>query len=135
MNIYFKYTFMCVSTLATISITMLALDAIYISTIYSGFNKMVQNIQGSALSLAPIGAVACYIALIFGIYYFIIKDKRSPLDAGLLGLVIYVVYESTSYATLKNWDAKIAILDSVWGFALFYLTTVIVYWMKDQFRF
>jgi uncharacterized membrane protein len=117
-------------TLFAILVSLLALDAVYLSMIYTMFGQMIQGIQGSAMTLNVWGAVLCYAALTFGLYYFIIREKRSPLEAGLLGLVIYTVYETTSLATLKKWDPKVALMDSVWGFALFYLTTMVVYYVS-----
>jgi uncharacterized membrane protein len=96
------------------------------------FGSMIERIQGTALSLNIWAAALCYIALTFGLYYFIIREKRSPLDAGLLGLVIYTVYETTSMATVKKWDKNVAIIDSLWGFALFYLVTTAVYFVETR---
>jgi uncharacterized membrane protein len=119
--------------LLAILVSLLALDAVYLSFIYATFGQMIRGIQGSAMTLNVWGAVLCYAALTFGLYYFIIREKRSPLDAGLLGLVIYAVYETTSLATLKKWDPKVALMDSVWGFVLFYLATTAVYLAEKQF--
>lgn len=116
--------------LIAILVSLLALDAVYLSMIYTMFGKMIQGIQGSAMTLNVWGAVLCYAALTFGLYYFIIREKRSAFDAGLLGLVIYAVYETTSLATLKKWDPKVAFIDSVWGFGLFYLATTAVYFLE-----
>jgi uncharacterized membrane protein len=98
------------------------------------FGQMIQGIQGSAMSLNIWGAVLCYAALTFGLYYFIIREKRSAFDAGLLGLVIYAVYETTSLATLKKWDPMVALIDSVWGFVLFYLVTTAVYFLQKNLQ-
>ena len=115
--------------LAAILIVMVAVDAVYLSAIYGAFEKMVVGIQGSSIKLRSLGAVVCYAALTLGLWYFIVKDRRPATDAAILGGVVYAVYESTSYATLKGWDAKIFVLDSVWGAALFYIVTSIVYWL------
>jgi uncharacterized membrane protein len=120
-----------VFTLLIILVSLLALDAVYLSAIYTTFDQMIQGIQGSAMTLNGWGAVLCYAALTFGLYYFIIREKRSPLDAGLFGLVIYAVYETTSLATLKKWDPMVALMDSVWGFVLFYLATTVVYFVSQ----
>ena len=60
-----------------------------------------------------------------GINYFIIKPNRSIQDAFLLGLVIYIVYETTNYALINMWDLNNALIDSIWGGALFGLTAFI----------
>ena len=73
-----------------------------------------------------LGAALCYIFLIVGINYFIIKPKRSVSDAFLLGIVIYGVYETTSLALLKNWSILTVIIDTLWGGLLFAATTYVV---------
>ena len=91
------------------------------------FNKQIIAVQGSPVVFNAYATILCYIALIFGIYYFIIREKKSILDAFLLGIVIYAVYETTTLALLKNWAYKTAIIDTMWGGTLFALTTFIVY--------
>jgi uncharacterized membrane protein len=98
------------------------------------FNKQVVAVQGSPVVMDVYAAILCYIALIFGIYYFIIREKKSILDAFLLGIVIYAVYETTTLALLKNWTYKTAIIDTAWGGTLFALTTFIVYALTKQFK-
>ena len=58
--------------------------------------------------------------------YFIIIPKKSHIDAFVLGLVIYGVYEGTNYAILKKWPLKIVIMDTLWGGILFALTSFFV---------
>ena len=93
----------------------------------SMFNKQIIAVQGSPIVFNVYAAILCYISLIFGIYYFIIREKKSILDAFLLGVVIYAVYETTTLSLLKNWTYKTAIIDTIWGGTLFALTTFIVY--------
>jgi len=109
------------------SAVFLGLDALYLNTTSSMFSALVQRIQKAPMKLNPLGAVLCYVALITGIYYFIIKDRRSVFEAGLLGLIIYVVFETTNYAIFKDWSMQAVVLDSAWGGVLFALTTWIVY--------
>ena len=115
--------------IAAILVLLLVVDAAYISTIYSAFGKMIQRVQGSPLSLNIMGAIVCYAALTGVLYYFIVKPKRPATDAAILGTAIYAVYESTNYATLKSWDYQIATIDTVWGGALFYIVTSLVYFI------
>lgn len=117
--------------LAAILVLLLVIDGIYLQFIYRGFTDMIRNVQGGqSLKLRLTGAVICYLALAGLLYYFIVKSGKSAFDAGLLGFGTYAVYESTSYALLKDWDWKIAVIDSLWGGALFYLTTSILYLTK-----
>jgi uncharacterized membrane protein len=72
------------------------------------------------------GVVACYLFLIIGLNYFIIKPKKSVSDAFLFGLVVYGVYETTNYALFNKWSIYTVIMDTLWGGILFALTTYIV---------
>ena len=116
--------------LIAILVLLLAFDAIYLQFIYGGFSKMIHDIQGSAMKLRWEGAVVCYLVLTGLLYYFIVREGRPAFDAALLGFGTYAVYESTSYALLKDWNMQIAVIDSLWGGALFYLVTSVVYWLK-----
>ena len=106
---------------------MLFLDFIYLSAFSNFFNKMIQSIQGSRIKFKPVGAILCYILLIFGLNYFIIAPKRSLQDAFLLGLVIYGVYETTNYTIIQKWSPQAVALDTLWGGILMALTTKITY--------
>ena len=90
------------------------------------FNNQVQRIQGSPIKINYLGTALCYIFLIIGINYFIIKPHKSVNDAFLLGIIIYGVYETTSYALLKNWSIITVIIDTLWGGLLFATTTYLV---------
>ena len=113
--------------LLVILASLLVLDAIYIGAQYSYLSKMYASIQHSPLKLNPVGAVLCYIFLVFLLYYFILSKKRKIFDAFLLGLCVYGVYETTNYATLTNWPIYMLVADTLWGGILFAITAKIYY--------
>jgi uncharacterized membrane protein len=90
------------------------------------FSKQIVQVQGSPLVMDFFAGILCYIALAIGLYYFVLREKRSILDAFLLGIVIYAVYETTTKALLKKWSYKIVIMDTLWGGILFTLTTFVL---------
>lgn len=108
----------------------IAIDAIYLTSMSGFFNKLVKNIQGEKIKFRILGAIICYIFLIFGLNHFIISQNKSPFEASLLGLVIYGVYDSTNYAIFDKWSLEALALDTIWGGVLFYLTTYITYKLK-----
>jgi len=116
-----------VKTLSIISVIMLTLDFIFLSANQKMFEIQIADVQRVSLQFRPMGAILCYIALVFGLYYFIIKTNRSPLDAFLLGLVINAVYEGTTYSIMKKWKWQIVVMDTLWGGVLLSLTTIITY--------
>ena len=108
------------------AIVFISIDFIYLSTIKGYFENQIKSVQGSYPTMNFLGIALCYIFLIVGINYFIIKPHKSISDAFLLGIVIYGVYETTNYALLKNWSIITVIMDTLWGGILFALTTFIV---------
>ena len=109
------------------SILFLLLDSVYLNTMKPHFDTRITKIQGNPIKFRLSGAIMCYAFLLFGLYHFILKEKRSVLDAFYLGLVIYSVYESTNYAIIENWELWSVAIDSLWGGILFALTTYLTY--------
>jgi uncharacterized membrane protein len=108
-------------------VVLLLLDAAYISLTKSLWDVQIATIQRVSMQIRVLGAIVCYTLLILGLYYFILRTRRSPFDAFLLGILVYGVFDSTNYAMFKKWDWKIAGMDTLWGGAVFAMTTIAVY--------
>ena len=108
------------------AIVFVVIDSIYLNLISKYFSNQVKAVQGSPIKMNILATLLCYIFLIFGINYFIIKPNRSIQDAFLLGLVIYGVFETTNMALFSKWSWLTVIIDTLWGGILFALTTYIV---------
>jgi len=108
------------------AILFISIDFVYLMMIPGFFNSQIQRVQGSPIKVNYLGAALCYIFLIVGINYFIIKPRKSVSDAFLLGIVIYGFYETTNYALLKNWSIWTVIIDTLLGGTLFAATTYAV---------
>ena len=108
------------------AIIFVLLDSIYLNFIKDYFSKQITLIQGSNIQMDLLATLICYIFLIFGINYFIIKPRRSVQDAFLLGIIIYGVFETTNKALFNKWSWVTVIIDTLWGGILFALTTYIV---------
>ena len=108
------------------AIIFIVLDFVYLNLIKGYFDNQIKMVQGSPIKINYLGAALCYILLIFGINYFIIKPRKSVSDAFLLGIIIYGVYETTNLALFKNWSILTVIIDTLWGGLLFAATTYIV---------
>jgi len=115
------------------AVIFLTFDFMYLNLISSYFRSQIQRVQGSAMQMNYLGVVLCYLFLIIGINYFIIKPHKSVSDAFLLGLVIYGVYETTNYALFKNWSIITVIIDTLWGGTLFAITTYIINMLRGIF--
>ncbi len=116
-----------VKSFLIITVIMLILDSIYLYTFSNFFNNVVSKVQGSKLTINLLGATLCYMFLVYGLNYFIISRKKPLMDAFILGIIIYGVYETTSYALLDKWSPLAVILDTFWGGVLFTLTSYFAY--------
>ena len=105
---------------------LVAIDFAFLSVIKGYYARQIAAVQGSPMVVNLFGAVVTYVFLIFGLNYFIIRPGRSAQDAFLLGLVVYGVYDFTSLALLSKWQLTTAVIDTLWGGTLFYLTTKLV---------
>jgi uncharacterized membrane protein len=126
------------------ALILLLLDAIYLYCIRHYFNNQVQKVQGLPIQVNYYGAAMCYVILILGLNYFIIRnlhdvsknqndEQKQILDAFLLGILIYGVYETTNLAILQNWSMKTVIIDTLWGGILLASTTAIIYALQTKF--
>lgn len=106
---------------------LLVLDALYITLTADIFRQQIASIQRVALQPNYLGAFICYFLLITGLYYFILKPHKSPMDAFLLGILIYGVFDSTNLALFKKWTLQTAAMDTLWGGILMATTTFLYY--------
>lgn len=106
-------------SLIIIFLSFLVLDLIFFWVNHAFLSKTIVSVQGSRPNVRYISAFFCYVALTFLMYYFILLPKRSLMDAFLLGVGVYTVYETTNYSLFKNWPLKMVVLDILWGGILF----------------
>jgi uncharacterized membrane protein len=118
---------MSFSEIGVSAITMLALDGLYLQTMKNPFSDQLIKVQGSPLVLKILPTIICYMLLVFGLNYFIISKKQSVYDAFLLGIVIYGVYDATTYALITKWSPQLALIDTLWGGILMSITAYITY--------
>jgi uncharacterized membrane protein len=81
-----------------------------------------------------IGVFGSYLLIVFALYYFIIKEKKSVFDAFVLGVVLYGVFDFTNIALFKKYDLVIALIDTLWGGILLASTTFISYRVLHMIR-
>ena len=99
-------------------------DLIWISSNYKMYNEAVVKVQGKKINLRVISALIAYILLIINIYFILIpytkklQTQRARITTfALSGLVIYGVYNATTYSIIDNYPLHVAIIDSIWGMA------------------
>lgn len=98
-------------------------------------NKMYNNLFLSINNNVPISLnnniyfsiFLAYFLISFGLYYFVIKNstnfKQTLIEAFIFGIVLYGVYDTTNYATILKYNARVAIIDTIWGGILSMIVT------------
>lgn len=109
------------------SVMLLLLDYIYLSYNRHDVEMQVVNIQRVVMQLKMVPTVLCYILLIAGLNYFILSRHRPIHEAVLLGILVYGVFDTTNLAMFKKYRWNFALMDTLWGGALFGLVTSVVY--------
>jgi uncharacterized membrane protein len=115
--------------LAKFALTMLALDAIYLSSFSGQYNTMMKTIQKSPLKMKPLYALGVYMLMILGWKLLIDRpnEKQSNIvrNSILLGLVIYGVFDFTNLAIFDNYSLKLGLIDILWGGLLFGISSYV----------
>ena len=117
-----------------IILVVVDLPLLNISNQAKHFGRLIKKIQGTPMKINYIGAFFSYFFITFALYYFIIRENKSPSQAFLLGLTIYGVYEYTTYALISKWDFNTTIIDTLWGGLLFYICTHIYYFIQSNIK-
>ena len=140
---------MCMTDLLVLSVIILALDAVFLTLAKDIFTRQVMLVQGTAMKVNIPSAAVCYVLIVLGLYYFVLRHIIVPnatsaaasiqtmrLNDGIktaffLGILVYGVYETTTLAILRNWGLIPALIDTVWGGTLFALSAYLFYKYKS----
>lgn len=98
------------------AVILVGLDLPWLFFTQKYVDRMIISIQGSPLILNYWAGAVVYLALAF-----LLLQMKSPQEAFYVGAATYAVYDFTNLATLKNYDVKFAVADSLWGGILFYI--------------
>jgi uncharacterized membrane protein len=103
------------------------------------YNTLVTDIQGSKIKLNFIGGLIAYICIIISFFMFVFplvhyeynKNKKQSLFllslkyGGILGLVIYGIFNGTNIAIFTNYNYIIGLKDTLWGIFNYSIITYI----------
>ena len=122
-----------------IIVFILLIDFVWLYVNYNNYNRLVEKVQGSSISINIIGALLSYVTVLIGFFYFSIpmitnelnKDKNQSLlilclkYGGLLGLIMYGIFNTTNIGIFKNYEIYVALIDTLWGTFLFTISSYI----------
>jgi len=109
-----------------IALVFISIDMVFINLSSKIYQKMIKSIQNSPLIPRYYSMISIYIIVVFGLYYFIIYPKKSPIEAAFFGFIIYGIYETTNYTIFEKWNPIVSIINVLWASILFGLTTYII---------
>lgn len=112
--------------LVLLSVLLLLLDAPYLFLSGKLHQERIRAIQGGRpITFRPLGALVVYPALAY-----LLSRCRTQTEAIMTGLTVYAVYDFTLFTLFKDYTLGVAVLDTLWGGALFglgfYLTKILL---------
>ncbi len=114
------------------SLVFICIDTGYLYLASSHFNKQLNAIQGSSITLNPVSLFLCYLALTTGIFYFGIMKNMTIVEMFFLGIFVYGVYETTNHAIFDKWQWNTVLMDTLWGGILFSLSVPLFKHIKQN---
>ncbi len=105
------------------AVAFMVLDGLWLGVLMKGFyrDQLAPIVRLSDGGIAPNwpAAFVVYVLLGVGIATLVMPHadtvKGAALCGGLLGLVVYGVYDFTNYSTLRQWPFVLALADVAWG--------------------
>lgn len=123
-----------------IIIVLLILDLIWIKFVVGNiWKKNVESVQKSDMKLNSLFAVLSYVAIIFGLVYFVQRHiskenymRESLMNGFLFGIVLYAVFNFTNLALFNDYNVKTGVIDTLWGGVLCATTLLVVNFIKKN---
>lgn len=122
--------------------TLLVLDFIYLAIVSIFYKKSIKSIQGGEdMKLNIVSAIFGYVIMIIGLVFIVItqlsrygslrslsqinKLKYAIRFGGVVGFVIYGIFNTTNLAIFKRYSVPLAIIDIIWGTLLYAIATYV----------
>lgn len=119
----------------TFIIVYFAFELSYLSFTLPIYSKNLKAVQGKHWPANVTYTILAYLIIIMVLWYFLIRGIRQKklealcLDATMLAIAIFGVYNFTNLATLKNYDPSVALLDILWGIFSLNAVCIIVHFI------
>lgn len=102
-------------SLIPLAVLFIICDIPWLTFVAPWFQTMGKKIQGGApITIRWEGAPPVYLALAY-----LITRAGTSIEAFLIGLSTYAVYDWTNYMTFAKYETPFAVADSLWGGVLF----------------
>ena len=111
---------------------ILIFDFLWLTLQKPMYNSMVKTIQGHDINIRLLSGILAYVFMFIGLLYIVYptisNEKESDLVsslkvAGIFGLVVYGIYNTTNYSIFSNYSIIVSIKDTLWGTFVFFIST------------
>lgn len=124
-----------IKSFVIVGVLLCVFDLIWLKYFFlKPISEMVKNIQFKIIKPNMEYALPAYILLILSIIIYVLPNIKSDnilLDSikygGLLGLIIYGIFDLTNLVMFEKYSFNVAIIDMIWGSILF---TLVSYFSK-----
>ena len=106
------------------TVAFMVLDGLWLGVVMTNFYRdqlapIARLTESGGFAPNWPAALAVYVLLGVGVACFAVPGAASvgaaALSGGLLGLVVYGVYDFTNYSTLRQWPFVLVLADVAWG--------------------
>lgn len=116
-------------------VPFVAIDVVWLGLLARRFYRAnLAGLMRNRLKAGP--ALAFYLLYPVGIAVFCVQPGVAGAGAGtaalrgaLLGLVAYGAYDLTNWATLRDWPARLSLVDMAWGTMLTAVAASLATWI------
>lgn len=113
--------------LGVLTVLVFIVDSIFLYSMKDVFNREIKSVQGHAVKFNYEAVITSYLSIVFLLYWFVLRDKKSIEEAFILGHLTYGIFEYTNLAIFDNWSTTMSVIDNVWGGILFMIVSFIYY--------
>ena len=121
-------------TIAAIVGTLLAMDAVWLSSTAASTRAIFAKLQGQPLEIRGIAAAVVYAIMVLAVWFFAVEPSKTMTEAGkkgaVLGFTMYGLYDLTNYATLTKYPLSFALTDMTWGTVLMATAAAVGFWFR-----
>ena len=94
------------------------------------YRQMIPKIQKESMQANMQYAIIAYAFMVMGLNMFVLPNVRKgyELEDSLkygftFGVIVYGVFDFTNATVLKDWDIRLALVDVIWGGAVYFLSS------------
>lgn len=122
-------------------ICFILFDYLWIGVIYkSKYSEMITAVQGVDINFKYSSSIMVYLMMTLVLVVWVLpkldeQEDKSDTEllkssfkyGGLMGIMIYSIYNFTNYAVFQNWSLETSLVDIFWGGFLMSIVTYISY--------